>query len=187
MGDPHPGDGGVSAARRAMVATVVAAGLMVAIQVVGADLATAPAPLGLVSLQGAADPTTAAAMVASWDGVLRTAALRAHALDLLLPVAYGVATWSAGAALAGGSAAGRPAATLARRAGSAGVAAAVLDQLENAAIAVTLLDAPSPVTVTVTVAAALGKWVLLGLSLAGLALAWRRAATASRRGAVPAG
>ena len=169
-----------TAARRARAATAVAVALMVAIQLVGADLVTAAAPLGLVTLQGVVDPTDAAAVIASWDGPLRTAALRAHALDLLLPLAYGTATWSAGTALARGRAAGTPVAALATRAGRAGAAAAVLDQVENAAMAVTLLAAPTPATVTVTVAAAAGKWVLLALSLVGLAVAWRRALRPAR-------
>ena len=164
----------MSPARRAGAAGLVAVGLMLAIQVVGPDLMTAAAPLGLVSLQTAADPGVAAAMVASWPGPLRTAALRAHALDLLLPVAYGAATWSAGVALARGRAAGTPVAALARRSGRAGVAAAVLDQAENAAIAVTLLATPTALSAGATVAAALGKWALLAASLGGLGLArWR--------------
>lgn len=161
-------------ARRAWSAAAVASGLLVAIQFVGADLGTAAAPLGLVSLQTALDPSDAAAAVASWDGPLRAAALRAHALDLVLPLAYGAATWSAGTALARGRAAGTPAAALAVRAGRTGVAAAVLDQVENAAMTVTLLAAPTGAVTTVTVAAAAGKWALLALALVGLARAWWR-------------
>lgn len=163
-----------TAARRARAATAVAVALMVAIQLVGADLVTAAAPVGLVTLQGVVDPMDAAAVIASWDGPLRMAALRVHALDLLLPLAYGTATWSAGTALALGRAAGTPVAVLAARAGRAGVAAAVLDQVENAAMAVALLAAPTTATGAVTVVSAVGKWALLALSLVGLAVAgWR--------------
>ena len=161
-------------ARVAWVAALAAAMLMVAIQVVGADLATEAAPLGLVSLQFAADPSRAAAILASWEGPLRAAALRAHALDLLLPVAYGTATVAAGLAIARGRASATPVARRARRAGGAGAAAAVLDQVENAAMAVTLLVGPGQPAGAVTLAAALGKWALLAASLAGLALAWTR-------------
>lgn len=160
--------------RLAAVAATGAAVLMLAIQLVGADLATEAAPLGLVSLQFAADPTDAAAIVASWSGALRTAALRAHALDLLLPLAYGTATVAAGTALATGRAAGTAWARTARRAGLAGGAAAVLDQVENAAMAVALLAAPGVATGAVTVVAAAGKWTLLAGSVLGLAgVRWR--------------
>ncbi len=162
-------------ARVAAVAGGAAAALMLAIQVVGAGLATSAAPSGLVSLQLAPDVRTAAAIVATWTGPLRTAALRAHALDLLLPLAYGTATAAAGLALARGRAAGRRSERLARGAGRAGVAAAVLDQVENAAMGVTLLAGPGRSSVAVTLGAAAGKWVLLGASLIGLALVrWGR-------------
>lgn len=159
------------AGRVATVAAVIAGLLMLAIQVVATVLVTPEAPLGLVSLQLAADPVRAAAIVGSWTGAVRTAALRAHGLDLLLPCAYGVATVAAGRALAVGRAAGTPWARRARRAGLAGGAAAVADQVENGAIAVTLLVGARPGAAALTVGFAAVKWVLLGTSVAGLALA----------------
>lgn len=161
-------------ARVAAIAALATGVLMVAIQVVGADLATAAAPFGLVSLQLTADPSEAAAILASWEGALRPAALRAHALDLVLPVAYGTATVAAGLAIARGRAASTPAARRARLAGRIGAAAAVLDQVENAAMGVTLLVGPGPRAGAITLAAALGKWTLLVVSLSGLALASAR-------------
>jgi hypothetical protein len=164
----------LSPARRAAIAGAAAVVLMLAIQVVGAGLVTTTAPLGLVSLQFAPDPAEATAIVVSWAGAARTAALRAHALDLLLPIAYATAISSAGTALAFGRAAGSPAAATARRAGRAGVAAAVLDQVENAAMAVTLLASPSVAAGGVTLVAALGKWTLLTVALPGLGwVRWR--------------
>lgn len=160
--------------RVAVAATLVTVLLMVAIQVVAVDLVTAAAPLGLVSLQFVADSGEAARIVGSWTGPVRTAALRAHALDLVLPIAYAVAISAAARALGTGRAAGTSAARLARRAGGAAVAAACLDQVENAAIAATLLAGPGPRSVAVTVVSAAAKWLLLAGALVGLALAWWR-------------
>ena len=161
-------------ARLAAVAAGCAAALMVVIQVVGAGLATDVAPFGLVSLQFVTDPADAVTIVASWSGDLRTAVLRAHGLDLLLPLAYGTATVTAGAALAAGRAAGTGLGRTARRAGLAGGAAAGLDQVENVAMAVALLAAPGVATTAVTVAAAVAKWTLLAASVVGLAVVrWR--------------
>ena len=155
--------------RLAAAATACAAGLMLAIQVVGRDLATDVAPLGLVALQFTSDPAEVAAILAGWTGPLRRAALLAHGLDLLLPCAYGVAIAAAGRALAEGRARGTALARTARRAGRAGIAVAVLDQVENAAVALTLLVGPGAGRAIVTVIAAAGKWFLLAAALAGLA------------------
>lgn len=161
-------------ARIAVLATLVAVAVMVAIQTIGAATVTVAAPLGLVSLQFTLDPGAAQAIVDSWVGSARTAALQAHALDVVLPCAYGTAVLAAGRALAVGRAAGTDAARTARRAGLLGVVAAVLDQIENAAMAVTLLDGASTGATLVTVVAAASKWGLLAASLAGLALVgWR--------------
>lgn len=164
----------VPTARRGMVlrsATVATALLLVAITTLGLPLRTGAAPLGIVSLQFAASPEAAERMLASWSSVPRPRLLWAHGLDLLLPVAYALAIGlgamrSAHAALT----AERSAAI----ASGAAVAAAVADQIENVAMASTILLGASWAGVLVTLVAATAKSTLLVLALGALVAAVTR-------------
>lgn len=161
-------------ARVATSAALAACVLMGAFQWLGAATMSEAAPFGLVSLQLAAAPVDAQTIVDGWVGAARTAAIRAHAVDLVLPFAYGTALLAAGRALATGRAAGTPSARWARRAGVAGVAAAAFDQVENVAMGLTLLDGATSGRTLVTVAAAAAKWGLLAVAVGALAtIRWR--------------
>jgi hypothetical protein len=153
----------------AFVATVV---LFIAIDRLAIPLRTDAAPLGLVSLQFASNPTAAEAILASWSAVSRSRLLWAHGLDLLLPIAYALAIGLAATNRATMSPAAAPAA---RFAAGAGVMAALADQVENVAMFGTILFRPTWFTVLPTRAAAAVKFVLLVLALGALLLTSVRA------------
>jgi hypothetical protein len=165
----------VPAHRRASLARSSAILVLVLLAVMGwlgAPLRGDAAPSGIVSLQFAASPEVAASMLDSWAGVPRARLMWAHALDLLLPVAYASAIGLTAARLAHVSrAAGRAAAVAA---GSA-LVAAVADQLENVAMFVTILRGPGWGSVLVTLAAATVKFAALALALGAVATAYRNA------------
>jgi hypothetical protein len=155
--------------RAAGVLTVV---LMLTIQSLAPALTTPLAPLGIGSLQLATSPASAAAIVASWDGPALGIAALTHGIDLVLPFAYALAIGAAARVRGLRSvAARRPA----RFAGWSAVVAAATDQIENVAMAVTLLGRVSPASVLVTLVAAALKWSALVLALVSLAVAAVRA------------
>jgi hypothetical protein len=144
---------------------VAAVLLVIAINLLALPLRTGAAPLGLVSLQLAPDVGTAASILASWSAVPRVRLLTAHGLDLVLPVAYALAILRVAA-----TAEVRVPRT-SRLAAFGGVLAAAADQVENLAMAVTLLDAPSAATVAATRGAAMVKWPTLAVALVAASLA----------------
>ena len=148
--------------------TVVTALLFLAISVLGLPLRTDAAPLGIVFLQFAASPEAAERMLASWSSVPRERLLWAHGLDLLLPAAYALAIGLAGLRAAAITRAARRAAMSAT---GAAVAAALADQVENVAMAVTILLGPGWPGVLVTLVAATAKWTLLVLAVGALVVA----------------
>ncbi len=146
-------------------ATALTILLFGAIAVLGVPLRSAAAPLGLVSLQFAGSPDAAESMLVSWAEVARGRLLWAHGLDLLLPIAYASAIGLRAATAAAAVSRARGAATLA--AGSV-LAAASADQVENAALFVTLLVAPSWSSVLATLVAATVKWAMLVIAVGAL-------------------
>jgi hypothetical protein len=152
-------------ARSATTASFVLLGV---ITVLGLPLWTEAAPLGIVSLQFATSPEAAATMLDSWSAVPRARLLWAHGLDLLLPVAYAVAIVAASTRLAASSADARRWATIAS---ASAVVAAIADQLENVALGVTILLAPSWTAVLVTLVGATVKTALLVVALGALIVA----------------
>ena len=143
---------------------LLALGLLVTINVVALPLRTPAAPAGMLTLQLTADPTTAAAIVASWRAAAWTPTLWAHGLDLLFPVVAVVAVRR----LVGTS-------TVAT---GAVLTAAVADQVENVATLVTLLGEVTAAGVGVTVAAAGLKWAAYVVAGGALGAVW----AARRRG-----
>lgn len=154
---------------------LLAVALLALINVLGLPLRTAAAPAGIVSLQLATGPEAAAAILDSWSAVPRARLLWAHGLDVLLPVAYALAIRAVAARAAASLA---PSHRAPRVAGPAALVAAVADQIENVAMGVTLLAAPSAASVGVTLVAATVKWGALAIALA----AATAAAVAARRG-----
>jgi hypothetical protein len=170
--DPFGWVTAASARTVSRVAGVLTVLLMLTIQLLSPALTTPPAPLGIGSLQLATSPASAAAIVASWDGPALGIAALTHGLDLVLPFAYALAIGAAARVRGLRSvAARRPA----RFAGWSVVVAAATDQVENVAMAVTLLGRVSLASVLVTLAAAALKWSALALALAALAVAAVRA------------
>ena len=153
--------------RAATLVTLVLVGIII---MLGLPLWTEAAPFGIVSLQFATSPASADAMLDSWSSVATSRLLWAHGLDLLLPVAYAVAI----------SAAAMRAAPTDRVAGVAvasAFVAALADQIENVAMAITILGSPSWTGVLATLVAATVKSALLLIALvaltAAVAGAWR--------------
>jgi hypothetical protein len=174
-----PGGRRIPLRRAASVAFLATVALFVTITLLGSPLRNAVAPLGIVSLQFAANPTAAEAILASWSGVPRARLLWAHGLDLILPVAYALAI----GLLATDRATGSPrAASAAHLAAGAAVMAAIADQIENVAMFVTILLRPSWFTVLPTRAAAAVKSILLVLALGALLVASIRAQRTRRTG-----
>ena len=151
------------------VAVLTTVGLLVIINVLGLPLRTDVAPLGIVSLQLATSVEHAGAILASWVDVPTARILGAHGLDVLLPVAYAVAIGSVASRLGAG------------RAAIAAVIAAVADQVENAAMAATIVSAPTAVVVRITLVAAVVKWTTLAVALV---LLGRASVSVRRRAAV---
>lgn len=160
----------VPAAHRRVVAhssTAVSVALLVAIGALGLPLRTEAAPLGLLSLQLAVSPDVAAEILDSWVSVLRSRVLWTHGLDLVLPVAY---------ALAIGTAVTRVAARVTSVGASAQIAAgavlvaAIADQVENIAMALTIVVAPSWGSVLFTLAFATIKFATLSVAFGALAV-----------------
>jgi hypothetical protein len=139
--------------------------LLALMAVLGHPLRGGAAPSGIVSLQLAASPEVAAAILDSWAHVPRARLLWAHGLDLLLPVAYAVTIGMGASILAAASRAAAPSATIA--AGSA-LVAAVADQVENVAMWVTILRGPGWDSVLPTLAAATVKFAGLALAIGAL-------------------
>jgi uncharacterized membrane protein len=107
-------------------------------------------------------------MLDSWSVVPRARLLWAHGLDLLLPVSYAVAIAAAATRLAAENVDARQWATIAS---ASAVVAAVADQLENVALGVTILLAPSWTAVLVTLVGATVKTALLVVALGALIVA----------------
>jgi hypothetical protein len=148
--------------RAATVATVL---LLGAITWLGLPLRTVAAPLGIVSLQFAASPDAGMTMLGSWSEVPRARVLWSHGLDVLLPVAYAVAIVMTATDAALRASTG---VRTARTAATAAVAAAVADQVENIAMAATLLAGPTWGSVLVTLVAAIAKYALLAMAVGAL-------------------
>jgi hypothetical protein len=148
--------------RSATVATVV---LLAATLVLGLPLRTPASPLGIVSLQLATSPAAAASVLDAWASVPRMRLLWAHGLDLLLPVAYALAIASAAAGAR--SVLGRRHLAAPIAAGAA-VVAAIADQVENLAMVVTILIAPTWASVLVTLVGATVKFAMLALAVGAL-------------------
>lgn len=138
--------------------------LLIAINLLGLPLRTDAAPFGIVSLQFAADAADAAAILTSWDAVPGGRLLWAHALDVLLPFAYAVTLARATSAVVAGTGLVRGGRTVT----AAAVVAAVADQLENAAMSVTLLVGPRAAPVALTAASATVKFLALITAVGGL-------------------
>ncbi len=165
----------VPAARRRAVqhaSTAVTVGLLVVITVLGLPLRTDAAPLGLVSLQLAASPEVAAGMLESWASILRSRVLWAHGLDLVLPFAYALAV---GTAATGASARVASVGPSAQIAAGAVLVAAIADQVENVAMGLTILSAPSWGSMLVTLASATIKFATLAVALGALVVTLQRA------------
>lgn len=146
--------------------------LLATILVLGAPLRTPATPLGIVSLQFATSPAAAEAMLTAWEGVARTRLGWAHGLDLVLPVAYAVWVGTFATVLSVRSARAAGPSSLAA---GAVLVAAVADQVENVAMAVTLLVGPSWGSVLLTLVAATVKSATLVAALGALAAAVLRA------------
>ncbi len=147
------------------LATAATVLLLGAIILLGRPLWTEAAPFGIVSLQFATSPVAADAMLDSWSGVARSRLLWAHGLDLLLPVAYAIAIVAAATRAAPASGAPERVAMLAA---ASAVVAALADQVENLAMAVTILASPSWAGVLVTLVAATVKTSSLLVALGAL-------------------
>jgi hypothetical protein len=165
----------------ARVAGMTAVVVFVGLAVLGAPLRTGAAPLGIVSLQLATSPAAADAVVAAWTGHMLVRAALLHGADFLLPVAYATAIMLAARLLAARQPSsprghGRSATTLA---GGSALLAAIADQTENVAMAVTLLAGSSWASVLVTLAAAVVKFAALPLALGALGVAAVRARSGS--------
>jgi len=163
-----------AAHRRALqhTTTAVAVGLLVAITVLGLPLRTDAAPLGIVSLQLAASPDVATQMLDSWASVLRARVLWTHGLDLVLPFAYALAVGTAATRAAVRVTSVGPSAQIAA---GAGLVAAIMDQVENVAMGLTILDAPSWGSVLVTLASATIKFATLAVAVGALGVTLQRA------------
>ncbi len=160
-----PAEGLSVVARSAAVLTV----LLLTVQTLfGQPLHNGVAPAGIVSLQFAASPDVATAILGSWADVPRARLLWAHGLDLLLPVVYALAIGASASILAASSQRAAPSATIA--AGS-GLVAAVADQVENVAMWVTILRGPGWDSVLPTLAAATIKFSGLALAIGALTFA----------------
>jgi hypothetical protein len=153
-----------SSARGPAVVTVV---LLVAITWLGLPLRTTAAPLGIVSLQFAPGVDAATAILSSWSAVPPARLRWAHGLDLILPFAYATALLRAARGAAAAAAVRRGAVLTVT---ALAVLAAAADQVENVAMAVTMLGAPGRTTVRVTLVAAVVKTVALGGALVGSGL-----------------
>jgi len=151
--------------RAATVATLL---LLGATLVLGLPLRTPASPLGIVSLQLATSPSTAATILDAWASVPRSRLLWAHGLDLLLPLAYALAIASAAAGARRILGRRRLAAPIAS---GAAVVAAIADQVENLAMGVTIIAGPSWASVLVTLVGATVKFVMLTLALGALGVA----------------
>ncbi len=151
--------------RSALAASILLLGV---ITVLGLPLWTDAAPLGIVSLQFATSPEAAGRMLDSWSMVPRARLLWAHGLDLLLPISYAVAIVAAATRLAAANVDARQWATISS---ASSVVAAVADQLENVALGVTILLAPSWTAVLVTLVGATVKTALLVVALSALIVA----------------
>jgi hypothetical protein len=162
-------------ARGPLLATV---GLFATIVLLGLPLVTPAAPLGIVSLQVAADVATAAAVLASWAAVPPGRLGLAHGLDLLLPFAYLLTLVRA--ARSRRHRAPRP---WVGAVVTAAVVAAAADQLENLAMTVTLLSGPTPGLVRITRVAAIVKFVALAGAATGLVPILRSGRPAAGRAA----
>ena len=163
-----------AAHRRAVqhASTAVTVGLFVAITVLGLPLRTDEAQLGIVSLQLAASPDVAARMLDSWASVLRSRVLWTHGLDLVLPFAYALAVGTAATRAAARVAAVGPSAQIAA---GAVLVAAIMDQVENVAMVLTILDAPSWGSVLITLASATIKFATLVVAIGALGVTLQRA------------
>jgi hypothetical protein len=157
-------------ARRTLVrsATAVTLLLLGTTSALGVPLRTSTVPLGIVSLQLASSPSAAATILEAWAHVPRSRLLWAHGLDLVLPFAYALAI--AGAATRARTVLGRRHLAGPIAAGSA-VVAAIADQVENLAMGVTILAAPSWASVLVTLVGATVKFVMLALAVGALVTA----------------
>jgi hypothetical protein len=142
--------------------------LLTVLTLLGQPLRNGVAPAGIVSLQFAASPDVATAILGSWADVPRARLLWAHGLDLLLPVVYALAIGASASILAASSQRAAPSATIA--AGS-GLVAAVADQVENVAMWVTILRGPGWDSVLPTLAAATIKFSGLALAIGALTFA----------------
>lgn len=151
--------------RTALLVLVILFG---SITLLGAPLRTSAAPLGLVSLQFAGSPGAAELMLATWGEAARGRLLWAHGLDLVLPFAYASAIGLRAVAAATSAPRMRGPATLAVW---SALAAASADQVENVAMFVTMLAAPSWSSVLVTLVAATVKWAMLAMAVGTLAVA----------------
>jgi hypothetical protein len=155
----------------ARAATVMTGALLGVIIWLGLPLWTEQAPLGIVSLQFAASPEAASAMLESWARIPRSRLLWAHGLDLLLSLAYAVAIVAAATRIAAESGRTRRAASLAA---GAALVAAIADQVENLAIAVSILSTPTWSGVLITLVAATVKSTLLVVALVSLLIGSRQ-------------
>lgn len=175
----------VSASRGTLVATGV---VLAVLAVVDRRLATPLSPLGVVTLQGIADADRAAAVVAAWGPGGRAVAGFALGLDLLLAALYAVLVGLAArrVALRAGALPPRWDAAL-RGAGLAALMAASLDVMEDLAALATVAGGVRPLWTGTTVAAAAGKWSLLTVSLATLAVTALRVRRAPADRSAPRG
>ena len=163
-----------AAHRRAVqhASTAVAVVVFIAITVLGLPLRTDEAQLGIVSLQLAASPDVAARMLDSWASVVRSRVLWTHGLDLVLPFAYALAVGTAATRTAARVASAGPSAQVAA---GAALVAAVADQVENVAMTLTILDAPSWGSVLVTLSSATIKFATLAVAIGALGVTLQRA------------
>ena len=163
-----------AAHRRAVqhASTAVAVVVFIAITVLGLPLRTDEAQLGIVSLQLAASPDVAARMLDSWASVVRSRVLWTHGLDLVLPFAYALAVGTAATRAAARVAAVGPSAQIAA---GAVLVAAIMDQVENVAMVLTILDAPSWGSVLITLASATIKFATLVVAIGALGVTLQRA------------
>ncbi len=167
-----------AAQRRAFVLlAVLAAGLMAALQRLGAPLVTAAAPGGIVSFELVGTTAGAQAILDSWDAAARVAAGLSLGLDYLFMPAYAGAIGLGVAQVARGL--GPRATRLGTGLAWGQLLAALLDAVENVALIRLLLGASGGAWPAVARWCAIPKFALVALGLlyllagTGLTL-WRR-------------
>jgi len=148
------------------VSTLLTIGLMVAIHVTNAPLENQIAPLGIVSLQLAASPTAARAIIASWGPVEQQWALLNLAIDYPYLIAYATTLGLGCLMLAERFAEAGRAARFGVALAWGMVTAACLDAVENALLLALLFGDQRGSWAALACACAVAKYLLVLAALA---------------------